>query len=145
MHHVPFVGSYVVKQFNFNTLFLQGWLSSYNQRALLVRVLMNKRNAIEMPQDTNKLKFYTRDSSSPMYTCGRALDMGWEDFIEHTKRGVKGFEYFQNIDDSWKEINSCLRKGDFKYKADESGLYTWTSTDVTQEVDRLSIGSLLKI
>ena len=80
---------------------LQGWLSSYNQRAVLVRVLMNKRNSIQLPHDINQLKFFTVDSSTDTYYCNQTTDMEYKDFIDQINLTVPSFEFQEIMNDGW--------------------------------------------
>ncbi|XP_063440860.1 uncharacterized protein LOC134721651 [Mytilus trossulus] len=110
-----------------------GWMASYNQRAVCVRILSpvvkNK-----MARKPKHVKFITRENSScegPGYKYIGAGIWSYKDFYGWLARYLEGFEISELKDEYWNKISQWIELLDYKYELVGSVMQWVTDSTMT--------------
>lgn len=125
-------------------IFPNDWIPSYNQRALLERILYDPLSDKQRPKHVKNVKFFTKDekigtrdqSTGTTFSCYHDIIYDLKDFYARLKFKA----YFDSFDatdiknDYWDKINRFVELFQFKYHDADVGK-RWTTTVINLNKD----------
>lgn len=123
-------------------MYLQGWETSYTDRALLVRIIIDDEG--EKVTNFSKVKFFTKEKmeqhaigqhqpphdmcikASRSYRCDMGLTVNLNNFYDRITNIVKTFDRSDPTENLyWRQIVECIALFNFKYAQNEESVDSW--------------------